>query len=64
MESLENAPLILLQYEVPLDHWDAAFASSTSSRTKTFEGFSYNIGIPNCQGEWPEELGAVQSIGG
>ena len=50
---------ICIQYEVPLDQADAAISRIDNRGGKNFtnEGFYFNIGIPNCQGIWPEEYG-------
>ena len=48
---------------MPLDQTDAAIGKIDNRGGKNFtdQGFYFNIGIPNCQGIWPDEYGETFS---
>ena len=53
----------VLQFELPLDHRDAAVSlmkKGQDGRLRTKQGSFHEIRLPNCQGVWPEDLGEVE----
>lgn len=56
-----HAPLTSMQYVVPTDQIDAAVSqlSLMDGKYVTSQGLYYELGIPNCEGVWPEEYGEV-----
>ena len=54
---------LLLQYELPLEQMDAAI-SLVDGKGIANQGLYYDIGVPNCQGVWPEEYGELKEQGG
>ena len=49
---------------MPWDQVDAAASRifDRGGKNLSDQGFYFNIGIPNCQGIWPEEYGEVLSL--